>query len=49
MNLGGAKDRPSLDEIWKDAQSIMRGDSSKPRETYSKQTMMTGLREKLLG
>lgn len=49
MNMGGAKDRPALDEIWADAQSIAKGDLSKPRETYSKLTMMSGLRQKILG
>ena len=49
MNLGGAKDRPALDEIWKDVQSIKKGDKSKPREVYSKMGMVTGLREQLFG
>lgn len=49
MNLGGAKDRPALEEMWNDAQAIMKGESSKPREMYSKTSLMTGLREKIRG
>ena len=49
MNLGGAKDRVDLDEVWQDLQGLLRGDISKPRENYSKQSILRLLKKLVFG
>lgn len=48
MNLGGAKDRPSLSEIWDNAEAQMLG---KPQvhAKYSLQKFVTGLWQAVTG
>ena len=49
MNLGGAKDRVVLSEVWEDVQKMLRGESSAPRAVYSRTSFFTGIRQKLFG
>lgn len=47
MNLGGAKDRPSLAEIWEDAQQRLDGKEVK-RHSYTKQSFFGVIGKKLM-
>ena len=48
MNLKGAKDRPSLSEIWENAEAQMLG-KPKVHEKYSLQSLTSGLRQAIMG
>ena len=48
MNLKGAKDRPSLSEIWENAEAQMLG-KPKVHEKYSLQGFTTGIRQAIMG
>lgn len=49
MNLGGAKDRPLLGEVWEDVQKMLEDTSHKPRQNYTKTTLSVGLKQKIFG
>ncbi|KPI35343.1 uncharacterized protein AB675_9975 [Cyphellophora attinorum] len=49
MNLGGAKDRPSLSEIWEDVQLKLNGQSPKIRKSYTKQSFFQVIGAKIAG
>ena len=48
MNLGGAKDRPLLNEVWDNVDAQLKG---KPQvhATIAQQTLFMGLKQKLFG
>ena len=48
MNLGGAKDRPDLSQVWDNVQAKLAG---KPavHDKYSLTTMAVGLKQKIFG
>lgn len=48
MNIGGAKDRPSITEIWEDVQSKMAG-KQVDRVSYSTQSFFKVMAAKLMG
>lgn len=49
MNLGGAKDRPSIVQIWQDVEAEMKGNKSVYGGVYEKQTFFQGIGMKLFG
>ncbi|KAF2484525.1 hypothetical protein BDY17DRAFT_295813 [Neohortaea acidophila] len=49
MNLGGAKDRVSLQEVWEDVQGILTGDKTSMRTHFSRQSLSAGLKQKMFG
>lgn len=48
MNLGGAKDRPNLDQVWENVQAKLLGATVKHSE-YSKMALSAGLSQKIWG
>ncbi len=48
MNLGGAKDRPDLKQMWENVQAQVKGQAV-VHEKYNLQGTMSVLREKLFG
>jgi hypothetical protein len=48
MNIGGAKDRPSLVQIWEDVQ-LKLGGKDVHRRSYSKQSFMKVMGAKIMG
>jgi hypothetical protein len=48
MNMGGAKDRPSLVEIWEDVQLRLSGKEAH-RKSYSKQSFIKVIGAKIMG
>jgi hypothetical protein len=48
MNLGGATDRPMLDEVWLNVQSQLKGEGATVK-TYSKLGILRLIRQKLRG
>lgn len=48
MNLGGAKDRPNLEQAFDNAEAAMSGGVG-PHKVISKQTFLQGIRHKIFG
>lgn len=48
MNLGGAKDRPVLDEVWENVEAQLRG-KPKVHNTYSTTGFLKMVRRKIFG
>ena len=48
MNLGGAKDRPSLNEVWENAEAKMNG-RSEPHKVIPLLSFLQGIRQKIFG
>ena len=48
MNLGGAKDRPSLTQIWENVYAQLNG-KEQVHKKYTKQTATSVLWEKVVG
>lgn len=49
MNLGGAKDRVALGEVWEDVQAMLNEKGKGPRASYTKQSLFAGVRQCVLG
>ncbi|KAK4496643.1 hypothetical protein PRZ48_012625 [Zasmidium cellare] len=48
-NLGGAKDRPLLEEVWRDVEAVVQGREKVVKGVYGKQTFFQGIGMKLFG
>ena len=48
MNMGGALDRPLLNEIWEDVQTKLKG-AEVTRVSYTKQSFFKTIAAKLMG
>jgi hypothetical protein len=48
MNLGGAKDRPLLDQVWENVHAEMQG-KPKVHASVGSTGLATGLKKKLFG
>jgi hypothetical protein len=48
MNIGGATDRPVLDEVWKNVQGQLRRQDAAV-EKYSRTSVLYFIRQKILG
>ncbi|KAF2160392.1 hypothetical protein M409DRAFT_29238 [Zasmidium cellare ATCC 36951] len=48
-NLGGAKDRPLLEQVWGDVEAVMQGRERVHGGVYGKQTFLQGIGMKLFG
>ncbi len=49
MNLGGAKDRPALQEIWEDVEKLRADENYKARTQYHKQGFLGVMSKHILG
>ena len=48
MNLGGAKDRPSLNEVWENAEAKMNG-KPEPHKVIPLLSLLQGIGQKMFG
>jgi hypothetical protein len=48
MNLGGAKDRPALEEVWENVRAKLDG-KEVVHKSYSLQSFLAVIREKVFG